>query len=107
MADSPELAALWDRLFSKVAFPSDVLVECWEWRGAYSKKRRGYRPNLRMGRSFINPARLICSWYHGDAPSPAHEAGHTCPLGENSRCVNPRHLQWMSRTENEHYKRAA
>lgn len=29
----------------------------------------------------------------------------TLTLGEREDCVNPRHLVWMTRTENEHHKR--
>jgi hypothetical protein len=45
--------------------------------------------------------RLVCTWAHGDAPFADAEAAHSC--GEK-RCVNPHHLRWATRVENEHDK---
>lgn len=98
---------LWERVWGKVTVPDDV-TQCWEWTGAKSLKRRGgKRPVIQVGKrgSPIKlVARLVCEWYQGPPPTPAHEAGHTCPQGENSLCVSPHHLEWMTRTENEQYK---
>jgi hypothetical protein len=81
---------------------------CWLYRGAHSEKRRGQkRPVIQSagrGSAIALVARIMCEWRHGAPPSPLHEAGHTCPTGENHRCVNPFHLEWMTRVENEHYK---
>lgn len=49
-------------------------------------------------------ARLVLQWKAGPAPSEYHEAGHTCPKGEQELCVNPEHLAWMTREENEQWK---
>lgn len=98
---------LWDRVWSKVTFPDD-LDHCWIWHGALSQKRRGdRRPVIQVagrGSKIALVARLVCEWYQGPPPSDEHEAGHTCPDGENNLCVNPRHLRWMTRSENEQVK---
>lgn len=105
---------LWDRLWSKVAFPEgDMISQCWEWRGAKSKKRsrrlgvQYYRPVIQLagrGSRVVLAARLVCEWVHGPAPDGSYEAGHTCPDGENELCVSPHHLRWMTRLENEQHK---
>lgn len=105
-----KITPLWVRVWTKVTIRAKH--ECWNWTGAYaSKRKRGdwqmRRPSVRIGgrtTKATNPARLICEWFHGPPPSPVHEAGHTCPNGENECCVNPDHLKWMTREENERYK---
>lgn len=42
-------------------------------------------------------SRRVCEAVHGPAPSPRHEAAHSCGDG---RCVNPRHLRWATHVEN-------
>lgn len=108
--------ALWKRVWSKVDFPAPGfpfdhpanVVGCWNWLGACSLKRRGQRrPHIQLGKRgsrVVLVARLICERFHGPPPSPFHEAGHTCPEGENALCVNPSHLEWMTRVENEQHK---
>lgn len=80
------------------------------WTGAKSQKRRGQlRPVIQegaRGSRVLNVARFLCEVMNGPAPTAEHEAGHTCPEGENDLCVNPRHLVWMTRTENEQWKQA-
>lgn len=41
---------------------------------------------------------LVCKLYNGDAPSEDHEVAHTCG---NSKCVNPKHLRWATKSENQ------
>lgn len=53
----------------------------------------------------VRVARLVLEWAAGPPPTNLHEAGHTCPKGENEICVNPEHLRWMTRDENEAHKR--
>lgn len=43
---------------------------------------------------------LMCEWRHGQRPSPGHEASHSCGNGHKG-CVNPLHLSWKTRTENQ------
>lgn len=45
------------------------------------------------------PARMMCELAHGPAPSPRHQAAHSCGRG-NDACVHPRHLRWASPAEN-------
>lgn len=81
---------------------------CHEWIGALSAKRRGQRPVIQLGgrgTRVVLVARLVLTWAKGEPPSDLHEAGHTCPAGENPICINEQHLEWQTRTENEHHKR--
>jgi hypothetical protein len=99
---------LWERVWAKVE--TGQPGECWPWRGARSRNRNSRRPVISLGprrdgrRPVARVARLICEWANGPAPTPFHEAGHTCPNGERSECVNPFHLAWMTRHENEQHK---
>lgn len=80
---------------------------CWRWTGAKSLKRRGsQRPVFWLNHRTVSVARTVCGWFRGPAPSPVHEAGHTCPHGERDDCVNPNHLTWQTREENERHKHA-
>lgn len=101
---------LWTRFWPKVFIPRQGTPGwtrlCWTWMGAKSKKRRGgiYGAIQLGGRKskIVGVHWLVCSWFHGP-PAPGMEAGHTCPQ-PNSLCVNPNHLRWMTRTENEAWK---
>ena len=48
--------------------------------------------------------RLMCQLVHGPAPSPDHEAAHSCGRGQFG-CVNPGHLSWKTKSENQHDRR--
>lgn len=99
-------APLWVRFWTKVERRTNG---CWIWVGAYGKRRSGARTGrLRTaGRNsaFVSPHRQVLTWAVGPPPTPDHEAAHRCPDGENSLCVNPAHLYWATRIENEHDKR--
>jgi hypothetical protein len=43
--------------------------------------------------------RMMCELVHGPAPSPNHEAAHSCGNGHMG-CAHPKHLSWKTRTEN-------
>jgi hypothetical protein len=44
--------------------------------------------------------RYMCELAHGAPPSPDHEAAHSCGNGHRF-CVNPRHLSWKTKSENQ------
>ena len=44
--------------------------------------------------------RYMCELVKGPPPSPVHEAGYSCGRGLDS-CVNPRHLDWKTPSENQ------
>lgn len=44
--------------------------------------------------------RVMCAMAHGEAPTPKHEAAHSCGNGHLG-CVNPRHLSWKTHAENQ------
>jgi hypothetical protein len=100
---------LWTRVWNKADIKPGA---CWNWQGAKSQKRRRgcrqmYRPVIQLagrGSKVVNVARLVTEWFQGPAPNSTYEAGHTCPEGENELCINPDHLIWMTREENERYK---
>ena len=42
--------------------------------------------------------RCMCILANGEPPTSRHEAAHSC---HNPACINPRHLRWATRLENE------
>lgn len=44
--------------------------------------------------------RIVCERTNGPAPSPGHEAAHSCGRGDQG-CINPGHLLWKTHTDNE------
>lgn len=68
--------------------------ECQEW--PHSKDKDGYAGNL-GGRKAHH---IACEHLHGDRPAGA-ETAHSCTT---KACVNPRHLRWATRLENEQDK---
>lgn len=52
----------------------------------------------------IGAHRFVCMKVHGKPPTRKHQAAHLC---SNSLCLNPRHLRWATRKENEADKIAA
>jgi DNA-binding transcriptional regulator YiaG len=44
--------------------------------------------------------RYMCELVHGPAPSPKHQAAHSCGRGHEG-CVNPGHLSWKTNSENQ------
>lgn len=44
-------------------------------------------------------SREVCRRLYGPAPSPEHEAAHSC-RGGAAGCVTPRHLRWATAVEN-------
>lgn len=102
---------LWDRFWAKVRIPAvpDSHLVCWLWVGGKTRRRNssGWKGKIAEGGKrgkTLNAARVALELCVGPPPSPAHEAGHTCPDYENSLCVNPGHLEWQTRVENERQK---
>lgn len=69
-------------------------ADCLLW--PYSTTR-GYA-QVPMDGKIAKATRVMCQWAHGDPPTPKHEAAHSCG---NRRCVNPSHLSWKTRSENQ------
>lgn len=44
--------------------------------------------------------RIMCELAHGEPPTPKHQAAHNCGNGVGG-CVNPRHLEWKTNSENQ------
>ena len=42
--------------------------------------------------------RYVCKLAHGEPPSRAHHAAHSCG---NRKCINPKHLSWKTGSENQ------
>ena len=78
-------------------FITKVCVEqetgCWLWTG--SKNRNGYGKFWYHGRTGT-AFRFAYKFWHGPLP-PGHEPDHLC---ENKICVNPDHLEGVTRREN-------
>ena len=49
--------------------------------------------------------RVVCELVHGAPPSSKHEAAHSCGNGPGG-CINPAHLRWATRLENDRDKLA-
>lgn len=54
--------------------------------------------DIRIDGKHIGVHRIACEMFHGPAPSPDHEAAHSC---NNRACCNGRHLRWATHKENE------
>lgn len=99
-------STIWKRITDKIKI--DRESGCHIWIGAYSKKRNGKRPVIRLGgrgSPIVNVARFLLIQSTGIEPPKEIECGHICPNGENHKCVNVEHLKWMTRQENENYKK--
>lgn len=64
---------------------------CLTWPLAVDKD--GYARGRVSGTPTDRAHRVVCILAHGDPPSPAHEAAHSCGRGHLG-CVSPRHLSW-------------
>jgi DNA-binding transcriptional regulator YiaG len=66
-------------------------------------RQRGYAIVGLNGKIF-KAHRLMCELAHGAPPSPDYEAAHSCGRGHHG-CVNPNHLSWKTRAENQQDRR--
>lgn len=81
-----------ERFWPKV----DASGDCWEWTGARNPEGYGRIGAGRRGSATLHAHRV--AWELLVGPVPAHlELDHLC---RNPRCVNPDHLEPVSRTEN-------
>ena len=71
-------------------------IECLPW--PYNRNSKGYGM-IWENNSPVIVNRIICEKTHGPAPTPEHEAAHSCGNG-NLVCCNPNHLRWATRSEN-------
>lgn len=92
-----------ERIAGEMTIYFDPAV-CWEWTGAYSKKRHGNRrPNVQIDpRTHANPFRvLLCLRTDTTLESQANlHAAHNEGC-DNFRCVNPFHGHWATHAENQ------
>lgn len=77
-----------------------VGADCLQWPFSTS---RGHA-NLSLNGKVLKACRLMCEFAHGNPPTPKHEAAHSCGRGHLG-CINPQHLSWKTRTENQHDRR--
>lgn len=84
-----------------LAFLEDALVsetdDCIPW--PFSRTTQGSGRIYICGKFHV-AARVVCRRVHGAPPTPEHETAHNCGKGHEG-CVNPRHLRWATRVENQ------
>lgn len=71
-------------------------TDCLFW--PFAKTKGGY---ANLSGEYVH--RKICEEMHGPAPTPEHEAAHSCGKGK-SGCVTKGHLDWKTHIENERDK---
>lgn len=71
--------------------------ECLIW--PFSRNSNGYGQINRSRRPQI-VSRLVCERLYGPAPTPTHQAAHSCGKGHEG-CVSPKHLRWATPVGNQ------
>jgi len=71
--------------------------DCLKW--PFSRDSHGYGQLGHEGKVF-KAHRKMCEMKNGPAPSPDHEAAHSCNRGHQG-CINPNHLSWKTRSANQ------
>lgn len=71
--------------------------ECIAW--PFTKSKEGYGRIWAYGRMYPS-YRLMCELAHGGPENPDLQAAHSCGNGRFG-CMNPKHLRWATRAENE------
>lgn len=84
------------RWLNEVAFSHADPGPCLIW--PYARSDSGY------GKVWIDDrlevvSRIVCGHRHGPAPTPRHEAAHSCGKGHEG-CCNPWHLDWKTSKQN-------
>lgn len=74
--------------------------DCLEW--PFAKYRHG-RGHVMFDGKHRETARLMCELRNGPPPRLGMQCAHSCGKGHLG-CVNPKHLRWATRAENEHDK---
>jgi hypothetical protein len=69
---------------------------CLTW--PFAKDRDGYGQIRVNGRTVV-VSRYVCELVNGPAPTPKHEAAHSCGNGDKG-CIAPDHLDWKTPSEN-------
>ena len=71
--------------------------DCLKW--PFGRDSHGYGQLGHEGK-VIKAHRKMCELKRGPAPSPGHEAAHSCGRGHQG-CINPNHLSWKTRSANQ------
>ena len=79
---------------ANVAYQGD---DCLKWPFGVSDHGRG---TVSFRKRNISAPRAMCILAHGEPPTKKHDAAHSCGKGHEG-CMNPRHLSWKTRKENE------
>ena len=74
--------------------------ECLRWIGATIGNRRK-APSAKYKGKVRYVSRLVCEEAHGPPPTNKHEAAHAPNGCIGVMCVNPDHIRWATRSENE------
>ena len=70
------------------------------------RHKKGYPRGVMVGGRRQSAHRAMCELVHGPAPTPKHQAAHSCHRGCDG-CVLPQHLHWATDAENRAERRAA
>lgn len=92
--DLPEKETKLEWLARHVGYDGD---ECIVWPFAHALHGRG---TVHVDGKTRSAPNVMAKLAHGEPPTPSHEAAHTCGNGHKG-CLNPRHLRWATRVENE------
>lgn len=71
--------------------------DCLKWPFTVSDNGRGV---ITIDGHSTSVPNAMCRLAHGEPPTSQHEAAHSCGKGHEG-CVNPNHLRWATRKENE------